>query len=280
MSRRKDKPAPAADPPPPAPGRPDEPASAAEAPPPAPPRRGRRLVALAWGAGVALAAFATGLVVFNNMVMPGLVHRAGEVRVPDLSNLTFEQAEQVMREIGLQVSRGGERFDPSVPRGFIVEQDPGADTPVRGRKRVMVIVSLGEEYSSVPALFGESPRTARFLLERAGLRVGSMVRAPSERVGEGLIVDSDPPAEAVLPRDTPVHLLLSSGSGEERFIMPDLLGRDINGVRRQLESLGFSVVTPPSAPTHGAIVSQEPLAGSRITRGTTILLHAAGRVIR
>jgi len=268
VSERPREPAPTADP--------------AQGAPPAhgAPRRGRRLVALVWLVAVALAAFVVGLVVFNNMVMPGLVHRAGEVRVPDLSNLTFEQAEQIMREIGLQVSRGGERFDPSVPRGFIVEQDPAADTPVRGRKRVMVIVSLGEEYSSVPALFGESPRTARFLLERAGLRVGSMVRAPSERVGEGLIVDSDPPAESVLPRDTPVHLLLSSGSGEERFVMPDLLGRDINGIRRQLESLGFSVVTPPSAPTHGAIVSQEPVAGSRITRGTTILLHAAGRVIR
>ena len=125
---------------------------------------------------------------------------------------------------GSQLSRAGERFDPSVPRGFILSQDPPPETPVRGKKRVLVVVSLGEEFSSVPELFGESLRSARYLLERAGLRVGGITRAPSDEVGEGLVAGSDPPAESVLPRDAPVSLLVSSGTGEESFVMPDLLG--------------------------------------------------------
>ncbi len=242
--------------------------------------RHHRLVMAFSITGLAIAAFVTGLFLFNNLVMPRLIHSSAEVRVPDLANLTFEQAEQLASTLHLQLSRAGERFDPSVPAGFILSQDPPEGTPVRGRRRIMVVVSLGEEFSSVPELFGESLRGARLLIEHAGLRVGGITRAPSDEVGEGLVVASDPPAESVLPRNTPVGLLLSSGSGPELFVMPDLLGREISGVRRQLEALGFRVVTPPAAPSVGAIVTQDPAPGSRITRDVSITLQATGRLIR
>jgi beta-lactam-binding protein with PASTA domain len=200
--------------------------------------------------------------------------------VPDLANLTLEQSEQSLRPLGLQLSRAGERFDPAVPRGFVLSQDPEAGTSVRGRRRVSVVVSLGEEFSSVPELFGESMRAARLLISRSGLRVGAVVRAPSEEVGEGLIAGSDPGPEMVLPRDTPVHLLVSTGARGESYVMPDLAGREIGGVRRQLEAIGFRVHTPPGGGSHGTIVTQEPAAGSRISRETPIVLLATGRMIR
>jgi beta-lactam-binding protein with PASTA domain len=61
--------------------------------------------------------------------------------------------------------------------------------------------------------------------------------------------------------------------------MPDLLGLEIAGVRRQLEALGFRVLTPPGASV-GTTVSQSPAPGSRITRATRIALQATGRIIR
>jgi beta-lactam-binding protein with PASTA domain len=84
----------------------------------------------------------------------------------------------------------------------------------------------------------------------------------------------------VLPRDAPVGLLISSGAGPEYFVMPDLLGREIGGVRRQLEALGFRVFTPPAAASIGTIVFQNPAAGARITRDDAIMLQATGRMIR
>ena len=228
----------------------------------------------------ALAAFSTGLFVFNNLIMPRFIHSTAEVKVPDLANLNYDQAEIALKPLGLVLSRAGERFDPAVPRGFILSQDPAPETPVRGRKRVMVVVSLGEEFSSVPSLFGESLRSARFLLQRSGLRVTGITRAPSDEVGEGLIAGTDPPAETVLPRNASVALLVSAGTGQEQYVMPDLVGREISGVRRHLESLGFRVITPPAAPSVGAIVYQEPAAGSRITLDTPISLQATGRIIR
>ena len=227
---------------------------------------------------LALFAFATGLWLFNGLVMPRLIHGISQVEVPDVRNLTLEQAEQALRTTDLQLSRAGERFDPTVPRGFILSQDPTAGTPVRGRKRISVVLSLGEEFSSVPELFGESQRSAEQLLRSAGLRLGAITRAPSEDVGEGLVAGSDPGPESVLPQGGSVNLLLSSGSGEESEVMPDLLGREVGSVRRQLEALGFRVKAQGGS--SGIVVGQRPPAGSRITRATEIDLQATGRMIR
>ena len=209
-----------------------------------PAQRPRRLRDTLVTLGVALLAFVVGLSLFNSLLMPRFIHREGEVRVPDLSNLTVEQAERVLAPTGLPLSRAGERFAPEVPRGGIVQQDPVAGTMVRVPRRVTVTVSLGEEFSSVPALFGETRRGAELLLDHNGLRVGGITRAPSDAVGEGLVVATDPPAESVLPHGTPVALLLSAG------------------------------------PSSGPIVSQDPPAGSRLTHEMSITLQAAGRLIR
>jgi serine/threonine-protein kinase len=230
--------------------------------------------------GVSLLAFVAGLAVFNFVLMPRFVHTTGTIEVPDLRQLTFEQAERTIEPSGLTLSRAGERFDPSVPRGFVLAQDPAPGTPVRGNRRVMVTLSLGEESSSVPELSGESRRNAELLLARAGLEVGAVTRARSEFVGEGLVVATDPPAETVLPRATPVALLLSTGPGPEEHVMPDLVGREIGGVRRQLEALGLRVLTAPGAAEVGPIVAQDPPPGARIGRDAVITLQAAGRVIR
>jgi len=141
---------------------------------------------------MALAAFAVGLWVFNSAIMPQLIHASAEVRVPDLSNLSYEQAEKLLAGQQLRLGRSGERFDASVPRGFILAQDPLPDTPVRVRRRIMVMVSEGEEFSAVPEMVGSSPRGAALAIDHAGLGFAGTTRAPSDDVGEGMV--AGPPA--------------------------------------------------------------------------------------
>jgi beta-lactam-binding protein with PASTA domain len=244
------------------------------------PSRRHRLAAFFGLLFVGLAAFGTGIFLFDHVLMPRLIHGVAEVRVPDLTNLSLEEGEKLLSAVGLRLTREGERFDPGVPRGLIVSQDPPPDTPVRGHRRVSVVISLGEEFSSVPELFGESVRGARVLLERSGLRAAGITHAPSDQVGEGLVVATDPPAETVLRRGAPVGLLVSSGSGLRYYVMPDLLGREITGATRLLESLGFKITVPPGSPPMGTIVMQIPSPGSRVAPGDPITLQATRRIIR
>ena len=253
-----------------------------EAPPPAPrPRRAwiAGLRALATTGLVAIAAFFVGLWLFSAVVMPRWVHRGTETRVPDLSNLNQRQAERVLDPIGLRLSVRGEQFDPQVPKGFVLWQDPPANDIVRRGRSISVLLSLGEDFASVPALYGESKRGAGLLLSRSGLELGDVVESFSDEVGQGLVVATEPSAQAVVPKNSSVSILVSRGAPGETYLMPDLLGRDVKPVRDDLEALGFSVQVVGEVGRLASIVEQVPLPGSRIRRGQTLVLKVAGQVI-
>ena len=259
----------------------DEARDAQEAQPAeAPKAKPHRLRQVLFITGLAVAAFVLGMVFFNYMLMPGLIHVESETRTPDLRDLTLEQAETTLVPLGLTLSRAGERFDRNVPSGFILTQDPRPGTPVRSNKQIRVVVSLGEEFSSIPALEGESLRSAEQLLMSAGLQMGHVSHAPSEDMGEGLVMATDPPAQSVLSRDAKVNLLVSSGSYPTAFVMPDLVGREIGRSRDRMQRSGFSVRVPPGTGVIGAIVYQHPAAGARLAPRDTIVLRAAGRLIQ
>jgi beta-lactam-binding protein with PASTA domain len=240
----------------------------------------RSLRALGFTVVVAALAFATGLFLFDRVVMPRFTRQAGDVVVPDLANLNRQQAEALLSRNHLLLSVGAERFDPAVPRGFVIAQDPEPGRPVRAGRRVSVALSLGEEFANVPELFGESLRGARLLLGRAGLRAGAVGRVVSSETGPGLIVSAEPPFGAVVPRGTAVNLLVCSTSEPEGFVMPDLVGRDAQGAERDLEALGFRVEVTGPGSNFARIESQDPPPGARVLRGQGITLAVAGRLIQ
>ena len=243
-------------------------------------RFGRSLRALVGTIVVAGLAFITGLMLFDRVVMPRFTRQAGDVIVPDLSNLNRQQAESVLARGGLQLSVAAERFDAAAPRGFVIAQDPESGRPVRAGRRVSVTISLGEEFANVPELFGESLRGARLLLDRAGLRAGAIGRVITSETGPGLVVAAEPAFGAVVPRGTAVNLLVCVSNEPDAFVMPDLVGRDAQAAERDLEALGFRVdVTGPGS-NFARIEAQNPAPGARVLRGQTVALTVAGRLIQ
>ncbi|MGH7727077.1 MAG: PASTA domain-containing protein [Candidatus Eiseniibacteriota bacterium] len=240
----------------------------------------RGLKALAGTAIIAAIAFVTGLLLFDEVVMPRFTRGAGDVFVPELSNLNREQSEAILARLGLKLSVTSERFDPAIPRGFVVTQDPEPGRPVKPGRRVSVVLSLGEEFANIPELFGESLRSARLLLDRAGLRTGAVGRVVTAEVGPGLVVATEPPFGSIVPRGTAVNLLLCIASDPEAYVMPDLVGRDATSAERDLEAMGFRVEVhgPPSSLTR--IAEQLPMPGARVMRGQLITLTVAGRLIQ
>jgi hypothetical protein len=203
------------------------------------------------------------LVVFNSLVMPRLIHGSRRRQVPDLTHLTLDQAEQALRPLGLQLSRAGRALRPVGAARLRAAQDPDAGTRCAADKRISVMVSLGEEFSSVPSCPANRMRSARAPDRARGLRFGTTVQRPSDDVGEGLVVGSrSAGAETVLPRGHPVSICCVVRSREESFVMPDLLGREIAACGRQLERSASSSRAAGPRPRWER-VCQEPAAGSR-----------------
>ena len=144
----------------------------------------------------------------------------------------------------------------------------------RGR-RISVIVSLGAQGTSVPVLEGVTARQAQLLLEGAGLRAGRVAKVFTEETSKDLVVASDPPGETLVEQGTVVNLLVSLGPRPQSYLLPDLVGNDVQDVARGLREEGFLVEIREGGPKQkpGLVSAQEPAPGHRVSPRDSVVLY-------
>jgi len=206
--------------------------------------------------------------------------RSGVTPTPDLTGLTEAKAARTLADQGLVLRRaeGGGRFDPEVPAGGVLLQEPAPRTLVKRGSPVEVILSLGPERLEVPPLAGKGLPATQVTLAAAGLTVGRTLQIYSRRE-TGTVVEQAPPAGNTVAPKTSVDLLLSQGASGNAFLMPDLVYRDYESVKRFLEQRSFRFGSVKFERYEGArpgiILRQFPLAGHPLTRRDAISLVVA-----
>ncbi|MBR3231626.1 MAG: Stk1 family PASTA domain-containing Ser/Thr kinase, partial [Lachnospiraceae bacterium] len=83
-----------------------------------------------------------------------------EVPVPDLTGMTYEEAEAKLKELGLVIAKGEDISSADIEQGRVVSQMPVKDTNVKKGKTITVRLSSGPGEIEVPDLtnmtFGEA----------------------------------------------------------------------------------------------------------------------------
>lgn len=206
--------------------------------------------------------------------------RSGVTPAPDLVGKSEAQAARMLADQGLVLRRaeGGGRFDPDIPAGAVVIQEPAPRTLVKRGSPVEVVLSLGPERLTVPELTDKGLPAAQVTLAAASLTLGRTLRIYSDR-DTGLVVEQAPaPGTFAAPMES-VDLLLSRGSSSATFVMPDLVYRDYDRVRLFFENRGFRFGSVKFERYEGArpgiILRQFPLAGHPVTRRDAISLVVA-----
>lgn len=225
------------------------------------------------------ALFTGGILVFNFVVMPMLVHQSGAVIVPDLRNESEAQAAKTLARLGLKMRVARSEHDPQVPGGFVISQSPRANDNLKPGRTVSVVTSIGPEMHRVPDLKGMSLRQGRSALEQAGLSLGRVARITRPGTDRERIVATSPSVgDEVFDGET-VEVVLAVAGGGETFLMPDLAGQDLLFVREKLERLGFRVASVRYETREGVfpntIVDQRPKPGGRIREGESVELVAS-----
>jgi beta-lactam-binding protein with PASTA domain len=224
----------------------------------------------------AAVAFTVGVVIFNNMIMPGLLGRGDVVIVPDVRGSSVNIAEKKCRDSGLTLSVVGNRISAEVPEGYIIGQDPAPSESLKEGRTIKVVVSAGRRMERIPQLGGRTLRQAEILIEDAGLRIGRVARVFSHEKSDNVVIASSPPAGASVPNGTSVNLLLAMCGEPRTVIMPDLVGMDLPFVKERLERFGISIARVVSRRMDdkfpNTILDQTPRAGSPIKEGESIEL--------
>ena len=236
--------------------------------------------------GGLIAAFGTGVLLFNFVLMPRFVQHAASVQVPSLVGRGWVEAKAECARVGLEVAVEDRRHSAGIPSDQVLSQFPEAGAAVKPGRTVRVHLSLGSEQVTIPDVRGMSLRQATLQLENANLSVGRIARvydtqeSSAESSGGGQVVQAmrPRPGSAEMSGGR-VDLVVAVSGNPEPYLMPDLVGRSLEDVRELVESRGFRVgrVTYRGKPGvyPGTILETFPARGALIVRGETIDLVAA-----
>jgi serine/threonine-protein kinase len=229
-------------------------------------------------AGIGVLAFAAGMLVVD-LTMGVVVRKGDVVVVPELSGLDRGAAARALdaNRLGLVVER--EIFDAEADSGVIVRQLPIAGSKVKQGRKVSVTISKGPEWRSVPEVGGGRVRQARLTLAGAGLRVEEEAYVPHAEIARDLVIATSPVAGTPAVSGGGVRLLVSLGPEATGYLMPDLRGKALADVTRQLRL--FQLSTPrvtyraEAGAEPGTVLEQVPPAGAFIDRNTSLLVVVA-----
>ena len=206
-----------------------------------------------------------------------LALRAREVQIPDLSNHSANEATAIASRLGLSIHVDTtRRLDTKIPAGNVLTQDPAPGTTARAQRSVRVWLSAGPRAAIVPALNGQTERSAQLRLAQDGLAVAAISEIRSEAYPSDVIVAQDPAPNTA---GTRVALLVNRGEQSASYVMPDLIG--VSGERAAgiLREHGFRVAVVGSTPypgvASGIVLRQSPQAGFQIGPGEPISIEVS-----
>ena len=131
------------------------------------------------------------------------------VTVPDVQELTREEAEEALTEAGLKVSWIEETSDE--PEGTILGQEPEAGTEVNKDSYVQVRISKGAEKMYMPNVQLLTEQEARETLEAMGLTVSNVRQEYSDSVEAGKVISQSIAQDAEVKKGDKVTLTVSRG---------------------------------------------------------------------
>ncbi len=192
--------------------------------------------------------------------------------VPDLSGVAVAVAESAAADAGWDLRRS-DSFDPSVPAGRIVSQNPTAGAELAEGAVLSVVVSRGPPPVPLPDGVVGAPRAdAEARLTEVGLAVGAVTEAYSEDIAKGVVLSAEVEPGTEVPFGEAVDLVVSAGP-EPRTVPQDLFGRALDEVRSALEALGLPIGSVSEAYSDtvkaGSVISVLG-AGTKVDRGTPV----------
>ena len=132
-----------------------------------------------------------------------------EITVPDLKDMTADDARKELTANGLKYSAGPAEYSDSVDKDRVARQDVAPGTKVAKDTTITYYLSLGPEGNDVPNVVGQREGSATSTLENAGFNVAADYDY-SDSVASGLVISQNP-SSGKHQEGTTVNIVVSLG---------------------------------------------------------------------
>lgn len=231
--------------------------------------RAKRLLTML---GILILLITTGLII-GLAVLPKLFYVAN-VQVPNVVGQNYIQAKQIVTDHHLKVKRIAQA-SKNVQKNSVIKQNPESGTEVKAGSKIILFVSTGQSTINVDNYVGYDRDSLLNTLPDVGYKDVVWHAVDSSTVPEGQVISQSPmPGKRIVPSKTVLRLTYSGG--EPQVTVPDLSGKTKNEVVRMLKAAGLSPEYMPGdysdSVAKGEVISQEPVAGKQVAKGTKIVV--------
>ncbi|AKG34538.1 Stk1 family PASTA domain-containing Ser/Thr kinase [Paenibacillus durus] len=164
-----------------------------------------------------------------------------EVKVPQLVNLSLDNAKAKLTEAGLVLEEPvTTEYNPNFAEGIVFEQNKEPDTTVKEGTTIALKVSIPKPLPSMPDLSGMTYDEAVKALMAQGVEESRITQDSefSKEIPEGEVFRQNPAASSQYDPDT-AAISLTVSKGQESITMPDLTGLTESEAKAKLEELGL-----------------------------------------
>jgi len=122
------------------------------------------------------ALFVLGLTVAAALVLNFITRHNQVLTVPDFSDMTLAEAQQLAEQAGVRVYVGDSVYVRQMRRGAVFSQMPGAGSTVKKGRRIMLTTNTrAAKRVAMPSLVGFSLQQAKSELQNKGLTLGELI---------------------------------------------------------------------------------------------------------
>lgn len=190
------------------------------------------------------------------------------IEVPDLEELTLEEARTLIRRENLRLEVNDSLYVAALEPGTVLEQRPAAGTKVKPDRRIYVTVNASEQrIVDVPYVAGYSLRQAWNILATAGFRIERLEYVKDiatnnvleQRVGSQRVTPNHPVKARM---GSGVVLVLGRAADAPRVTIPRVVGLTLREAESRLWDAGLNV----GSVERGADIDQRSIRQARVWR--------------
>ena len=223
-----------------------------------------------------LAVALVGVIVWMATQLTGyLVQEDESALVPDLTDMTQQQAETALVEAGL-VPVVVTAVSATVPEGYLISQAVSPHQEVSPGREIEITVSQGPAKVEVPDLtVSSTQRIAEISLKNIGL-VPEILTEYNDEVKKTYVIMQSPVAGTMVQAGSTVQVLVSLGPEPVKFNMSNLVGVPLAEAQTYIEEnkLNLVLVTQSASTEYeaGVIINQSLTANTTVQSGDDLEL--------
>lgn len=193
--------------------------------------------------------------------------------VPSISQMTQEEAMQVLQQSDIQVGQIQKIWDHIIEQGKVIETNPKPGTKIRKGSKIDLTISNGKEQVEIGDYVGQDYEHIRSQLTAAGFIVQRRDFSSDEANNGKILAQSLDPGSKVVASKT--SLVLTVGKVADQVRMQDFFNLPISMVNEFAEANGLFVEVEYAYSNDipaDRVIEQQPENGTQLQPGDTILV--------